>query len=75
MRHKCSCAQFAKGAYCKHAVFLAMLMDPTVKPPAADEICVFNQHKLTPGPAQILWTERGKHKVACRSPEKNREEI
>ena len=30
-RRKCSCAHFAKEAYCKHAVLLAMLMDPTVK--------------------------------------------
>ena len=36
VRHKCSCAHFAKEAYCKDAVLLAMLMDPTVKPPAGD---------------------------------------
>ena len=32
------CAHFATEAYCKHAVLLAMLMDPTVKPPAEDDI-------------------------------------
>ena len=43
--HKYSCAHFAKEAYCKHAVLLAILMDPTVKPPAEDDIRVINQCK------------------------------
>ena len=47
VRHKCSCAHFAKEAYCKHAVLLAMLMDPTVKPQAEDDIRVINQRKAS----------------------------
>ena len=32
LRDKCSCAHFAnlEGSFCKYAVLLAMLMDPTV---------------------------------------------
>ena len=47
VRHKCSCEHFAKEAYCKHVVLLAMLMDPTVKPPAEDDIRVINQRKAS----------------------------
>ena len=47
VRHKCSCAHFTKEAYCLHAVILAMLMDPTVKPPAEDDIRVINQRKAS----------------------------
>ena len=42
VRHKCSCAHFTKEVYCRHAVILAMLMDPTVKPPEEDDIRVIN---------------------------------
>ena len=44
---KSFCVKFVKEAYCKHAVLLAMLMDPTVKPPAEDDIRVINQRKTT----------------------------
>ena len=43
-------------AYCKHAVLLAaMLMDPTVKPPADDDIRVINQRKTSKERGAQKW--------------------
>ena len=59
VRHKCTCAHIAKEAYCKHALFLAMHMDPTVKLSEEDDILVIYQRKAPKKRRTQKWQHFG----------------